>query len=139
MVELVADDSVVSGQDGLKQAAVCVEAGGVQDGVVGAQEAGDLLLELFVDILCAADEADGSNAVASLIVGSLGCVDQSLVVAQAQVVVGAHVDDGSAVLQLYLCALWRYDRNLALEQAGCLDVFDFFGVNAQNVIFTCHF
>src|SRR5699024_3199150 len=78
MVELVADDSVVSGQDGLKQAAVCVEAGGVQDGVVGAQEAGDLLLELFVDILCAADEADGSNAVASLIVGSLGCVDQSL-------------------------------------------------------------
>ena len=46
---------------------------------------------------------------------------------------------GLAVLQLNLCALWRNDWNLTFEKACCFDVFDFFGVDAQNVVFTCHF
>ena len=139
MVELIADNCVFRSQDGLEETAVCIEAGGVEDGVIGAEEAGDLLLKLFVDILSTADETNGSNAVASLIVGSLSSVDQSLVVAQTEVVVCTHIDYGSAVLELNLCALWRYDRNLAFEKACCFNVFYFFGVDAQNVVFTCHF
>ena len=139
VVELIADNCIVSSQDGLEQTAVCIEAGGVQDGIIGAQEAGNLLLELFVNILGAADETNGSNAVTSFIIGSLCSVNQSLVVAQTQVVVCTHIDNGSAVLQLNLCALWGNDRNLTFEKACCFDVFDFFGVDAQNVVFTCHF
>ena len=139
MVEFVTDNSVVSCQDCFEQTAVCIEAGGVQNGVICAQEVGDLLLELFMNILCTADETYGSNTVTSFIVCSLSSVNQSLVVAKAKVVVSTHVDNGSAVFQLYFCALWRYERELTFEKASCFDIFDFFSVNAQNVIFTCHF
>jgi hypothetical protein len=45
-----------SAQQRLEQAAVGVEAGGVEDGVLGAEERGDLRFQLLVQILRAADE-----------------------------------------------------------------------------------
>ena len=41
VVEGVADDRVLLVQQGLEQAAIGVEAGGIEDGILGAEEAGD--------------------------------------------------------------------------------------------------
>ena len=66
MVQLVGDDGVLGPQQGLEEAAVGVEAGGIEDGVLHAHELGDARLQLLVDVLGAADEADGGEAEAPL-------------------------------------------------------------------------
>ena len=68
VVQLVGDDGVLGPQDGLEEAAVGVEAGGVKDGVLLANEPGDTPFQLLVDVLGAADEADGGKAEAPLVI-----------------------------------------------------------------------
>ena len=60
----------VSVEQGLEEAAVGVEAGAVQHGVVEPEEARELGLELPVDVLRAADEAHARHAEAALGRGS---------------------------------------------------------------------
>lgn len=57
MVECIGNDGVVLAEQRLEQAAVGIEAGRVQDGVLLAEEVGDLLFQLLVQVLGAADEA----------------------------------------------------------------------------------
>ncbi len=57
-LRLVGDDGVFGVEDGLEEASVGVETGTVEDGVFGAEEGADALLELGVDGLGSADEAD---------------------------------------------------------------------------------
>ena len=54
MVQLIRNDRVLRPKQRLKQTAVGVEAGGIEDGVVGACELCDAALELLVDLLRAA-------------------------------------------------------------------------------------
>lgn len=51
MVQSIRDDCILVCQDCLKDAGVGVEAGCIQDSVLGAIELGDLVLELLVDVL----------------------------------------------------------------------------------------
>ena len=53
----IANDGVLIGQQRFEQAAVRIEAGGVEDRVFGAEESTDFFFELFMDCLRAADEA----------------------------------------------------------------------------------
>ena len=82
-----------------------------------------------MNVLGSADETDRSHAVAPVVVRSLCCIDQSLVVAKAKIVVRAHVDDLPAILQLYAGALGGSDRCFSLKQAGFPDVLHFFRIN----------
>jgi hypothetical protein len=93
VVELVGDDGVALAQDGLEEPSVGVEAGRVEDGVVGAVEARDRSLELLVQVLGAADEAHRGHPEAAHLERLLGGGDDLRVVRQAEVVVGAEVDD----------------------------------------------
>ena len=72
VVELVGDDGVFGVEDGLEEASVGVEAGAVEDGFFGAEEGADALLELGVDGLGSADEADAGEAVAPFLQGLSG-------------------------------------------------------------------
>src|SRR5207237_1152876 len=63
VIEGVRDHRVALIEQRLEQAAVGVEARGVQDHVLGAEEAGELLLERLVARLRAADEAHRGHAV----------------------------------------------------------------------------
>ncbi len=72
VVEGVGDDGVLGPEQGFEQAAVGVEAGGVEDGVLHLEEFGDFLLELLVEVLRAADEADRGQAEAVLVEGLAG-------------------------------------------------------------------
>ena len=67
MVELVGDDGVLLPEQCLEQAAIGVEAGGIEDRVVGLEPGRELVLELLVNRLGAADEADRGHAVAPAI------------------------------------------------------------------------
>jgi hypothetical protein len=93
VVQRVADDGVLLAQQRLEQAAVGVEGGGVQDGVFGAEEARQPLLQRLVQVLRAADEAHAElRPKPWLSQRRLGGRHHRGVGRQAQVVVGAQVD-----------------------------------------------
>jgi hypothetical protein len=117
MVQGVGDDGVVLAQQRLEQAAVGVEAGRIQDGVVLAEEAGNLRLQLLVQVLGAADEAYRGHAEAVAVQCVLGRLDQVRVVGQAQVVVGAEIQHLAAIVQGDFGRLRAGDDALGLEQA----------------------
>src|SRR5690606_26947962 len=87
MVQGITDDGVVFIQQNLKQAAIGVEATGIQDGIAHFQEAGQGLFQLFVARLRTANKTYGSQPKAGVVQPLLGGVNQARVVGQAQVVV----------------------------------------------------
>jgi hypothetical protein len=92
MVQGVADDRVLGAEQGFEEAAVGVEAGAVQDGVLGSQKFGQAALKLLVHVLGAADETHGGQAVAVAVQGLVRGFDEALVAGQAKIVVGAEVE-----------------------------------------------
>src|SRR5436189_171906 len=64
VIECIRDDRVLLGEQRLEHAAVGVEAGGVEQRVLGAEEGRDLLLQRLVQVLGAADEAHRGEPVA---------------------------------------------------------------------------
>ena len=88
---------VLLAEQRLEQAAVGVEARGVEDRVLGAEELAELRLELLVDALRAADEAHAGHAVAPLVERRLRRGLHVRVLRQAEVVVGAQVEHRLAV------------------------------------------
>jgi hypothetical protein len=72
VVERVGDNRVLLAEQRLEQAAIRVETGGVEDRVLHAEEARQPRLQLFVLLLCAADEAHRGHAVAIAVERSLG-------------------------------------------------------------------
>ncbi len=103
VVEGIGDDGIFGAEQGLEQAAIGIETGGVEDGVFGAEEGRHLLLQRFVLILGAADEAHRGHAEAVAVESLMGGSDQIRVVGQSQIVVGTEVQhlltaDGDAGL-----------------------------------------
>ncbi len=121
VVQRVGDDGVVLVEQGLEHTAVRVEARSVEDGVFRAEELGDLLLKLFVEIAGTADEADGRHAVAVRIQRLLGGFHQLRVVGQSEIVVGAEVQHVLARLDLDGCLLGGGNDTFFLIEAGVLD------------------
>src|SRR5262249_48591223 len=64
VIERSGDDGVPFVQQRLEETAVRIETGGIQDGVFHPEEAAQLLFELLVYRLCAANEAHGRHAIA---------------------------------------------------------------------------
>ena len=120
VVQRVGDDGVLVGEQRLEDTAVRIEAGGVEDRVLGAEVVGDGLFELLVDVLAAADETDRRHAEAALVHRVLGGLDEARVVGETQVVVGAEVQY-LAACHLDLGALRRFDDALVLVESCGLD------------------
>jgi hypothetical protein len=93
VVERVGDDRVLLAEDRLEKTAVRVEARRVEDSVVQAQERGERLLELLVEVLRAADEAGGAQAVAVRVERAPRGRDDFRMEGEAEVVVRAEVED----------------------------------------------
>ena len=121
MVQRVADYGVLGAEDGLEEAGIGVEAGGVEDRVLCAHELGDVLLESLVDVLGAADKSDGGHpkAMSTQTVGhgllNLGAVREPKIVAGAE-------NDGLALVGIDLGTLRGVDDLLTLEQAALANV-----------------
>ena len=130
VVEGVGDDRVLRAEEGLEDAAVRVEAGGEQDGVLGAEERRELRLQRLVQGLGPADEPDAGHPEAppGERVGRRG--DHPRVVGEPEVVVGAEVQRVGARLGRRarrdpdVRRLRRLELALALGQAGVLDLLE---------------
>ncbi len=116
VVEGVGDDRVLLAQQRLEESPVGVEAGRIQDGVLGAEEPGDGGFQLLVQVLGAADETHAGHAEAMAVQRVLGGLDDVRVVGQAQVVVGAEVQHAAAIGQADARRLRGGDHPLVLEQ-----------------------
>ncbi len=121
VVQLVADDGVVLAQQRLEEAAVRIEGSGVEDRVLGAEEARQPRLQRLVQVLRAADEAHRAQAVAVRAQRLVGRLDHRRVRRQAEVVVGAQVEHLAAVGRAHEGALRRGDDALGLVEAGLPD------------------
>src|SRR5262249_52353923 len=120
VVQFIANDGVLVAEQRFEEPAVGVEAGGVEDRVFLAEELRDVGFELLVQVLRAADEADGGEAETVVAQAQMGGLDDRGVVGEAEVVVGAEVDDVAAV-DLDGGILRRLDAALALVEALLLE------------------
>ena len=92
---------------------------------IGMEIVGDGFLELLVDVLGAADEADGGHAVAARIDRLLGGGREARAVGEAEIVVGTEIQGLAAVLEGDFGALGRGDVAFFLVETGLLDGFQF--------------
>ena len=118
MVKLVADNGVAFAEDGFEEAAIGVEARGIQNGVFRFQKITDFFLERLVQILRAAYEADGSEAKPVFIERFMRCLDERRVIGEAEVIIGAQIDHLAPVGETHERALRAGDEPFALQQAG---------------------
>ena len=120
VVELIGNDRVIRAEQCLEQSAVGVEARGVKDRVLHPEEIAELVLELLVDGLRAADEAHTRQAVAPFIERIAGGFDHLRMTRQPEVIIRAHVQH-RALAHAHPCRLRCVDHPLSLVEAGRAD------------------
>jgi hypothetical protein len=117
VVEAVGEDGIFRAEERLEHPAVGVEAGRVRDRVVHPEEVRDPALEVEVQALRAADEAHARHPIAPGVQGAVRRGHQLRMAGQAEVVVGAEVQDPlRAPLHPDLGALRADDRPLFAQQ-----------------------
>ena len=139
VVQGIGNNSVVCSQEAFKQPAVGVKAGGKQNRVFRAEKLGKTFFQLTVKGLRAADKTHGRHAETPLVDGFLGGFHHFRIISKAQIIIGAHVDDGASVLQRHLGVLLGGDKAFFLVksfrtqsvQGGSEDVFEFGGIHVE--------
>ena len=96
--------------------------------------AGDGLLELLVDVLRTADEADGAHPEASCIHSFLGGLNEAWVVGETEVVVGAEVDHFLPRADLDVSGLRGDDDALPFVEPSFIDGLEFLGEELLHVL-----
>jgi len=124
VVQFVADDGVGFVEQRFEQTAVRIETARIQNAVVGLQECGERLLQFLVHGLRAANEAHRGHAEAVAIESVFGRGDQARVVSEAQIVVGAEVQDLRAVRKLHVSRLRARNHALGLVEAVGADLLE---------------
>lgn len=97
VVEGVTDDRVLGPEDSLEEARVGIEAAGEEDGVLERVVVRDDSLQLLVNVLGAADETHRTHAEPVRLQSPNGGLFETSIVGEAEVVVGAEVEDSLAV------------------------------------------
>ena len=120
VVERIGNDGVALVQQRLEHAAVGVETGGEQDGVVLVEMRGDLALQRAMLVLRAADEAHRGHAEAVGVERLARRRDHLGMIGEAEIVVGAEIDH-LAPGDADAAALRALDQPLALVEPVGLD------------------
>ena len=127
MVQGVADNGVFLCEQRFKHAAVGVEAGSIQNGVLCFEIVADGSFKFLVDVLRTADETHRRHTEATAIHHAFRGLDEPWVVAQSQVVVGTEVQHflgcgratttlGSVTYYRDSSTLWATDESLFLVE-----------------------
>ena len=124
VVQGIRDDGILICEQRLEYTTVSIEAGCVEDGILGAEELGNLLLQLLMKILTSADETYTGHTKATCIHTLLGGLNQFLVTSKTQIVVGAEVK-ALLTLNQNLSTLRALDDALVLVQTSCLNFSQF--------------
>ena len=121
MVQSIGDDGIIGTEQRLKHTAVGIEASGIKDGVLSAEELSDLGFQLLVEVLATANEADRGHTEATGVHAVLGGLDQFGVVGQAEVVIGTEVEADLATNHNF-SALGTLDDAFSFIQAVGFDL-----------------
>ena len=114
VVQRIADDRILFAQQRLEHAAVGIEAGRIENGVLRSVEGSELRFEFLVDVLGAADEAHAAHAIAARIERGVSRLHHFRMRGEPQVIVRAEVEHRPPVHR-DLSALLAGDDALALE------------------------
>src|SRR5262249_54998608 len=96
VIQLVRQDRVFFSKDRLEEPTVGVPARRVKDRVVLAEEAGNGSFKSLVQILGATDESHGGQTIPVMVETFVSSGDESGVIGEAKIVVGAEVNDLAA-------------------------------------------
>ena len=107
-----------SSSKGFKQPTVGVETGGVEDGVAHSEKGSQLRLQVLVHALSATDEANRCGPVAVPVEAVAGCLFESRMVGQTEIVVGTKVDHPFSAGEFDVGSLGRNDGSFGLEEAS---------------------
>ena len=88
MVEAVRYDGILLPEQRLEHAAIGIETGGIENGILHAEISGNRMFELAVQVRGSADEAHGGHAEAMAVERRLCCRDQLRAVGEAEVIIG---------------------------------------------------
>jgi hypothetical protein len=135
VVEGVRNHRVVLAQQRLEQPAVGLEARGIEDRVFLPDISCDRPLEFAVEIGRAADEADRRHAEAVAVQRLLGRGDQARIVGEAEIVVGAQIENLARTaidLDPHVAGLGRDDGPFGLPQVLRADRVEFGGNRGQE-------
>ena len=80
MVQCIADDGILLTQQRFEDAAIGIEARGIEYSVVGLEKTADGSLELLVHVLRTADKAHTRHAVATTVHHTLGSLYEARIV-----------------------------------------------------------
>ena len=120
MIQRIGDDGILFAEERFEDAAVRIEAGRIENRILGAEVVGDGLFEFFVQVLAAADEPYGRHAESPCVHRPLGRFDEPRVIRKSQVVVGAEIQYFAACY-LDFGALRRADDAFVFVETGGFD------------------
>ena len=121
MIQFVGDDGIPFTEQRFEQIAVGIKARAVEDRVLGAQKLAQFTFQRLVGRLGAANEADGGKSVAPFIEPRVGGRPDGGMLGQAEVIVGAQVDDRRAIPHPHMRALGRLNAAFRFISAGRAD------------------
>src|SRR5205823_4362384 len=101
-----------------------VEAGAVQNRIFGSEKLAEFCLEFFMKALGAANETHRGEAVTPAVEGGMGGFDDLRMLRQAEVIIGAHIENRLAISHPDVGILGRGNNALAFESAGGANFFD---------------
>ena len=122
MIEFIGEDRVLRAQQRFKQAAVCVEARGVKNRIVRAEELADFGFELFMDALGAADETDRRKTIAPFVERQVRRPDDRGMLRKSKIVVGAQIEERLGIADANARVLGRADDALVFVKPGLPDL-----------------
>jgi hypothetical protein len=118
MIQLIRNDRILRTEESFKEPAVGIETGRIENRVFHAQKLAQLSLELLMHTLGAADEAHARESIPPSVERLVGRPVHFRTLREAEVVVGAEVQNIAPVGQLDPGTLRRTDMALALPRAG---------------------
>ena len=141
MVQCVWNDSVLICKKRLEYTTVGVEAGSIKNSILCVEILADSFFELFVDVLCSADEPHWCHSEATLFHHIRRSLDKARVVSQTEVVICAEVEDffscylnGSRLRTLYQAFL-LVEACLTDLSESLAEMLFHFSVHIINIVF----
>ena len=120
VVEGVADDGVVLGEQGFEHTTVGIEAGSIEDGVLSVEVFADGCFELLVQVLASADETYARHTVTAAVHGVLCGLDEAGIIGKAKIIVGTEVEN-CLPADADCGLLGAFDETFVLVKAGFAD------------------
>ena len=117
VIERIADDRVVLPQQRFEQTTVGIKTRAVEDGVLQPKKGRNCRFKIAMDGLRAANEAHRRHAETVFIEATFGGVNQARIVSQAEIIIGAKIDDFAARFKSQQGTLRGRDQSFALIKA----------------------